>query len=291
MKIIKAIIIILLIFIRFTGYAQTILIVRVPTSFVENNKAISLEMVVFKPILAGAGPFPTMVYNHGSTGRGDNSDLFTITKVNISIAEFFNSQGWLVVFPQRRGRGKSDGLYDEGLTKNRSRYSISPKISLIGLERALEDLDAVVKYLKTDPMVDSNQMLIGGASRGGLLSIVYAGTRPNIFIGAVNFVGGWIGDFSGSWIVRLFYDYMEKINTVSFIRGAGFSKPTIWLYGENDSFYSLEHSKKNFDAFISADGIGTFHSYSLGEKRNGHYISAIPDLWRDDLEVFINKLK
>lgn len=291
MKIAKVIIIVQLVFTGFTSYAQTQFTVRVPTNFVENNKTISLEMVVFKPFDAGDGPFPTLVFNHGSTGRGDNQDLFLKTIANTYIARFFNSRGWLVVFPQRRGRGKSEGLYDEGFTKNRSRYSISPKRSLLGLKRALEDLDEVVNYLKTNPMVNSSQMLIGGASRGGLLSIVYAGTRPDIFIGAINFVGGWMGDFPGSWILRLIYDFREKINTVSFIKGANFNKPTIWLYGENDSFYSLEHSKKNFDSFISAGGVGTFHSYYLGNKKNGHYLSYYPYLWGHDLDVFIKKLK
>jgi len=291
MQIARAIITILLVFVGFSAHAQTQFTVRVPTSFVEDNIAISLEMVVFKPINAGDGPFPTLVFNHGSTGRGDKPDSFSKTRTFRHIANYFNSRGWLVVFPQRRGRGKSDGLYNEGFTEDRSRYSISPKRSLLGLNRALEDLDEVVNYLKKNPMINSNQMLIGGVSRGGILSIVYAGTRPNIFNGAVNFVGGWIGNFSGSGIYRLFYDYLEKINTVSFIKGADFQKPTIWLYGENDSFYSLEHSKNNFDAFISAGGLGTFHSYSLGNDKNGHYLASYPHLWVHDLDVFVNKLK
>jgi hypothetical protein len=31
---------------------------------------------VFGVELGGAGPFPTVVFNHGSTGRGDNPELF-----------------------------------------------------------------------------------------------------------------------------------------------------------------------------------------------------------------------
>ena len=153
-------------------YSQTQYTERVPTRFIENNKPVSLEMVVFKPDDVGKGPLPTLIYNHGSTGRGNNPNLFKITKVNQPIAYFFNRRGWLVVFPQRRGRGQSDGIYDEGFKKDRSGYSHSPKIALLGLERALDDIDEVVKYLKTNPLVDSNKMLIGGESRGGLLSIV-----------------------------------------------------------------------------------------------------------------------
>jgi hypothetical protein len=35
-------------------------------------------------------------------------------------------------------------LYDEGFTKSRSRYSISPEKFLSGLDRALEDIDEMV---------------------------------------------------------------------------------------------------------------------------------------------------
>ena len=271
--------------------AQTHHTERVPTKFFDGQKPISLEMVVFKPDNVGEGPFPTLVFNHGSTGRGDDPKSFTITETNEHIVNFFTSRGWLVVFPQRRGRGNSDGLYDEGFIKSRKRYSIAPKIALLGLERALEDVDEIVKYLKAHPLVDNDKMIIGGVSRGGILAIAYAGTRPNSFIGAINFVGGWIGEFSGSDLYRFFYDYMKKTNTETFKRSARSGKPTIWLYGENDSFYKMKHIKKNFDAFISAGGIGTFHTYNLGANINGHYLTYRPDLWQNDISTFLNALK
>jgi hypothetical protein len=59
------------------------------------------------------------MFNHGSTGKGTNSALFTETLFDVDLADFLNNRGWIVVFPQRRGRGRSDGLYDEGF----SRYS------------------------------------------------------------------------------------------------------------------------------------------------------------------------
>lgn len=258
--------------------AQERLIERAPTKFVEEGKTISLEVVIFKP--TGSGPFPTVMFNHGSTGRGDDPALFAKTWTSDSIVQFFNERGWLVAFPQRRGRGKSDGIYDEGFEPDRSRYSCSPTLSLAGLERAMQDLDAAVEYLKGHADVDSKRMLIGGQSRGGILSVVYAGTRPDRFNGAINFVGGWVGDRCKD---------PEAINTVTFKRGAGFQKPTLWLYGENDPFYSMEHSRKNFNAFIGAGGKGAFVSYSLGSSKNGHFLISRPDLWRDAVTSFVEQ--
>src|SRR6266853_320790 len=89
------------------------------TDLIEDDKPIRLEAVIFKP--PGAGPFPLAVINHGSTGAGNNPALFTETWFAVRLAEFSNGRGWMVAFPQRRGRGKSDGLYDEGFSAERAK--------------------------------------------------------------------------------------------------------------------------------------------------------------------------
>lgn len=222
------------------------------------------------------------MFNHGSTGNGDNPAVFTSTYTSAAVARFFTDKGWLVAFPQRRGRGKSDGLYDEGFEKDRSRYSCDPQLSLPGLERALTDMDAAYSYLAARPDVDSKRMLIGGQSRGGIAASVYAGTRPAQFAGVVNFVGGWLGDIC---------PLAAAVNTVSFRRAAAFAPPMLWLYGENDPFYKISHSKSNFEAFIQAGGKGDFKVFDAGSGRSGHGIVSSPDLWRSSVDVYLKQLR
>ncbi|MGO6784107.1 S9 family peptidase [Rhizobium ruizarguesonis] len=50
-------------------------------------------------------------------------------------------------------------------------------LAIAGFERAVEDLDAVVRHLRERLDVDQSQLAIVGVSRGGILSIAYAGTR------------------------------------------------------------------------------------------------------------------
>ena len=252
---------------------------RIPTALMENGKPVSLEVVIYKP--AGRGPFPALMFNHGSTGNGDNPALFTSTYTSAALASFFTAKGWLVAFPQRRGRGKSDGLYDEGFEINRSGYSCDPQLSLPGLERALSDLDAAYSYLANRPDVDNNRLLIGGQSRGGIVSSVYAGTRPTRFVGVVNFVGGWVGDGCPR---------AAAVNTLSFTRAAAFARPMLWLYGENDPFYKISHSKGSFDAFIQAGGKGEFKVFDAGSGRDGHGIVSQPDLWRSAMDDYLKLL-
>lgn len=259
--------------------AQVITTERVPTTFQDGGRAVSLEMVVHKP--TGPGPFPTVVFNHGSTGSGDDPSRFAQTWSSPTFARVLNALGWMVVFPQRRGRGKSDGVYDEGFEPDRSRYSCRPEYSLPGVERALEDIDAVVAHLRTRTDVQSSQMLVAGQSRGGILAITYAGTRPGVFRGAINFVGGWMTDRCPD---------PGAINTATFRRGAGSTHPTLWLYGENDPFYQVAHSRHNFQQFQAAGGVGALEVFRLPAGVSGHGLLGYPAQWQSAVTAFVDEI-
>lgn len=261
------------------AYARTV--ERVPTPWLEGGQAQTLEMVVHRP--PGPGPFPTLVFNHGSTGDGDKPEWFTLTWASPEVGRYFTDKGWQVVFPQRRGRGRSDGRYDEGFEPDRSRYACQAEQSLPGLERAMADLDVVMAHLLSRADVDRQRLLIGGVSRGGMLSVVYAGTRtaPG-FLGVLNFVGGWVGDRCAD---------ADKVNPVSFRRGAAFARPMLWLYGARDPFYSLRHSRQNFDAFIAQGGQGRFVALEPLDGANGHGIHTQPGLWEAPVNDYLQRLR
>ncbi|MFA1672039.1 alpha/beta hydrolase family protein [Rhizobium mongolense] len=146
--------------------------------FIPSNEADArLEIVAAKP--QHQGPNPTIIFNHGSTGRGHNRALYSRTVSPAVIADYFTERGWMALFPQRRGRGKSGGNYGEGLASDGSGYSCNVEIAIAGFERAVED--AVVSHLRERSDVDQDRLVIGGVSRGGILSIAYAGVRPNTF--------------------------------------------------------------------------------------------------------------
>ena len=263
---------------RCTVFAER-LDTRVPTPFLENGQPVELEMVIFKP--AGEGPFPTAIYHHGSTGNGSDPSLFTITVIDENVAKFFNDRGWLVAFPQRRGRGQSDGLYDEGFTDDRSGYSCRADRALVGAERAIADLDVVLDWMRNRSDVDPSRVLNAGASRGGILAINHTARRADALLGAVNFVGGWVGEGCGDH---------RQINRTLFEGGASFPDDTIWLYANNDSFYSVDYSRGNFDAFTAAGGLGSFFVYTRPPGLNGHFLTFSPDLWSDDLAAYLDAL-
>lgn len=256
--------------------AQEVWSQMISTALVENGVPIQLELVIYRP--AGVWPLPVVVFNHGSTGTGSDPAEFVKTWHSPTVAAWFNQRGYMVVFPQRRGRGKSGGLYDEGFAPDRSGYSCEPFYSLPGVNRAMTDIDEVMKHLRLRPDVDTRRMLIAGQSRGGILSIAYAGTRPTVFRGAINFVGGWMSDSCPN---------PTAINTTTFARGAPFPNQTVWLYGQNDPYYSLQHSRYNFDYFSSLGGKGTFNTFYLGAGVVGHNVFLYPALWGPVVDQYL----
>jgi dienelactone hydrolase len=260
-------IILLLMLFSGRGFAQEI--VMVPVSI--DGKTVRLEMIIYKPE-GTVSPLPTVVLNHGSTGYGRNPSTFK-AKIDYfdNIIEYFSDRGWAVIVPMRRGRGGSDGVYDEGFYDNRSYgYTCETSRSLKGADRALADIDASMRAIIAMPFVDKDRVIIGGVSRGGILSTAYAGIHPENINGVINFVGGWMGDGCST---------AETINGELFRMGSRATVSSIWLYGDNDPFYSLAHSKGNFQEYLSAGGKGEFHEIELSEGINGHTISSFPKKW------------
>ena len=239
-----------------------------------SEDGVQLEIVVAKPQLEG--PYPTVVFNHGSTGRGHNRSLYTRTVCPAVVATYFAERGWMTLFPQRRGRGKSGGRYGEGLASDGSGYSCDVEIAIAGFERAVEDLDAVVRHLRERADVVQRRLSIGGVSRGGILSIAYAGMRPAIFQGAINFNGGWLGRGCATH---------EIVNPALFERGAPAGISTIWLHGSHDQYYRIGHCRRNFERFLSAGGAGRFIAASAG-----HALLFKPALWKSHLDHYIDGL-
>jgi pimeloyl-ACP methyl ester carboxylesterase len=156
-----------------------------------DGQTVRLEMRIYKPTPTEL--VPTLVFNHGSTGRGRDPSLFTRPIDFQALAQFFVQRGWAVVMPARRGRAGSEGLYDEGFAMDRALgYTCDPAQSIPGADRALRDIEAAMDAILAMPFVDGNGVIIGGQSRGGILSVAYAGRRPEQIKGVINFVGGWL---------------------------------------------------------------------------------------------------
>jgi dienelactone hydrolase len=242
-------------------------------------QTVHLDMCIYQP--ATAGPRPTLVFNHGSTGSGTDPQRFTQPIDEPHLAQFFVQHGWAVILPARRGRARSEGVYNEGFERDRSLgYTCDPPLSLAGADRAVSDIAAAIAAIRAFPFVDHHQIVIGGQSRGGILSVAYAGLYPEHIRGVLNFVGGWLGTGCPT---------ASHINQTLFRRGAAYPGETLWLYGDGDPFYPLAHSHENFAAFHDAGGSGTFHVLQPPEE-NGHRLVAYPEVWGSTVRTYLQRI-
>ena len=242
-----------------------------------DGERVRLATITYRP--AGAGPFPTLIFHHGSTGRGNDPSLFARPYDPKALAEWFTARGWAVALPSRRGRGGSEGFYDEGFSVERARgYSCEESLALPGAERALRDIDAITPTILAQPFVDRSRVAVGGQSRGGILAIAWSGRQPAVPGAVINFVGGWMASACST---------ASSINQNLFRRGGAYGRETIWLYGDNDPYYPLRHSRANFAAFQAAGGRGTFHDYAPPAGLNGHQISSAPSLWAAAVSAYL----
>ena len=186
-----------------------------------------------------------------------------------------NGVGW----PSFRSAGeeeKSGGSYGEGLAPDGSGYSCDIDIAIAGFERAVEDMDAVVRHLRERSDVHQDQLAIGGVPRGGILSIAYAGMRPHVFRGAINFNGGWLGQVCPAH---------ESVNPALFERGAPSGISTLWLHGSHDQYYRIAHCRDNFERFRLAGGQGKFVAAPMG-----HALMFKPALWKSHLDGYMDAI-
>ena len=131
---------------------------------------LALVGFLFKP--EGPGPFPAIVWNHGSEKGPDGGPQFD------TVARVFVPAGYVVLAPMRRGHGESQGTYIVALLDSIRRTqgvdaANRESVHLLETEQ-LDDQLAGLAYLKTLPYVDSSRLAVAGCSFGGIETLLAA---------------------------------------------------------------------------------------------------------------------
>ena len=196
-----------------------------------------------------AVPAPLVVINHGSPAKPEQRPTMTPTACNHEVTTWFLRRGYIVAFPLRRGYGTNAGAWAEEYGR-----CGDPDFTRGGLTTAA-DIDAAVRHLHTLPLVRTQGTIVVGQSAGGWGTIAYASTVPASVAAFINFAGG-----RGGWA-------QGRANTNcaphALIRSAGTygrtaRAPMLWIYAENDTFFSPDISKAMYDAFVAAGGKAEF---------------------------------
>lgn len=203
--------------------------------FVRSNRTfpVNLETTIFQPNAPVGTKFPIVIYNHG---KAAGLNFFQNRARPISIVRTMLARGYIVAVPNRQGFSNSGGrVVGEGCD-----------IYSNGVAQA-DDVDATVKWLKTQPWADTSRIVMMGQSHGGLTTLAYAmNPDPGVKV-FVNFAGGlkWITG-GCAWernLEKAFEDYGSKTKVSS-----------LWFYGANDSYFPPSVINPAYQAYANAGG-------------------------------------
>jgi len=130
------------------------------------------------------------------------------------------------------------------------------------------------------PFVDRTRVAIGGQSRGGILSVMYAAKHPARVRAVINFSGGWHG---------MLRTHGAEINQALFARGAGYSYEPLWIYGAGDPLYDLAHTRESFGVFQAAGGRGTLVEVPDPTGAFGHRVVERQAAWAADVTTYLKR--
>jgi carboxymethylenebutenolidase len=142
------------------------------------SEPYALRGWVLRP--AGPGPFPAVVYNHGSE-RQPSFDGGS------ELGRWFRDRGYVVFFPYRRGAGGSGGPYwQDEVQKHPPEEREEARIEQLDAQG--DDVAAALRWLTAQAYVDAARVAVAGCSFGGIETML-AVERSADWYAAVDFAG------------------------------------------------------------------------------------------------------
>ena len=125
---------------------------------------------VYRP--SGAGPHPVILYNHGSRMGREREPRRWEDQAQRMVA-----RGYLVIVPERRGYGESEGSTFSDATRAPD-GSLDSALFASRMIVETGDVLAVFDILRQRPDVDPARVFICGRSLGGIVTVLSAGRQP-----------------------------------------------------------------------------------------------------------------
>src|SRR3954462_7676585 len=238
-----------------------------------SSGTLTLHGVLYKP--EGGGPFPAIVYNHGSAPGMMSRDAFA------ALGPVFAQRGWVFFGPYRRGQGLSAAagpfIGDQIESARRQggfRAAAATMVRLLETDH-LNDQRAALAWLRRQPYVRSDRIAVAGNSFGGVEALF--GAEQEAYCAAVDSAGG-----AQSWKAAPELQAAMK-RAVLHARA-----PVLFFQAAND--YDLSPSRELSAAMNSAGNPSALKLYppygrSTADGHSFGYFGAA--VWGDDVFRFL----
>ena len=236
---------------------------------------ITLHGVLYKP--EGTGPFPAVVYNHGSAAGMLSKEAFD------ALGPAFASHGWVFFGPYRRGQGlsASAGPYigDQiAAAEKNGGISTAAAVMVRLLETDhLDDQLAALAWLRKQGFIQSRRIAVAGNSFGGIETVL--GAERGNYCAAIDSAGG-----AQSWARA------PELQSLMTRAARNANTPIFFFQAAND--YDLSPTK-TLSAVMKDAGktyeVRIYPSYGNSVQEGhtfGYFGSAV---WADDVFRFLNQ--
>jgi carboxymethylenebutenolidase len=225
----------------------------------------------------GTGPFPALLYNHGSAAGVASNFAFA------NIAPVFVARGWVFFMPYRRGQGlsASAGPYilnqvETARRKGGLEAGAAEQLRLLQTDH-FDDQMAGLTWLRRAPFVQSSRIAVAGNSLGGIEAVL--GAEHAAYCAAVDASGA-----AQSWSVSP----KLQARLINAVRNA--KAPLYFFQAEND--FDLSPTRVLFATAQAAGKRAEMKIYpAFGTTANeGHSFpySAVA-VWADDVLAFMEE--
>jgi carboxymethylenebutenolidase len=235
---------------------------------------LTLHGVVFKP--EGTGPFPAVLYNHGSAPGMMSKEAFD------ALGPAFAAHGWVFFGPYRRGQGLSAGagpyIMDKingAVKQDGIAAGAAVMVRLLETDH-LDDQMAALAWLRAQSYVDPKRIAVAGNSFGGV-EVVLGAERAD-YCAAVDSAGG-----AQSWTQA---PELQRVMTRA-VRNA--RAPMFFFQAAND--YDLAPSRTLSAAMKDAGKPYEMKIYPPYGKspQDGHTLGYFgSSVWGDDVFKFLD---
>ena len=188
---------------------------------------LRLKAFLWKP--AGRGPFPAVLFSHGSGDTDANHTAgMAITEAAEKLAPLFLAHGYAFLYLFRRGQGLSADqapFMQDRLRREEAVHGREARDQLQFLLLTTEQLDdvmAALSFLKTVPGIDAHRIAVAGHSFGGQLTLL-AAQRDSSARAAVSFAAA-----ANSW------ERSAQLRSLLLTAMAETAAPIMLIHASND---------------------------------------------------------
>jgi dienelactone hydrolase len=226
-----------------------------------------LHGFLYKP--SGDGPFPAILWNHGSEKLpGWQPDL----------AEFFTSNGFVFFLPHRSGQGRSPGTYVMDQMASARAAPSADRLTVQVHEHANRDVVAASAWLVKQPFVDAKRVAMVGCSFGGIQTLLSAerGLGFNAFIAFAPAALSWAN---------------APLRARLKVAVSNAKAPVFILQAAND--FSTEPTEVLGPEAVKNGGEARLYPAFGGSAQDGHWAFATlksgTSVWGDDVLGFLRR--